>query len=163
MDYRHHWQDVLVGSLLGLTMAFFAYRQYYPPLSSPRSQKPFSPRVPRDAGDEYPPTRSGTTGTEAGRPILPTTRAEGELRADVDSSVGHGEEARRGEEGGLGEGIGLTHPANPHMHFTHARTHSGASYREYRDDGETDDLMQPSTSFDTAVKREEGGIELNRT
>ncbi|KAG9009687.1 oligosaccharyl transferase subunit ost3/OST6 [Tulasnella sp. 427] len=48
MDYRHHWQDVTTGSILGLTIAFFAYRQFFPPLSSPTSHKPFSPRIPRD-------------------------------------------------------------------------------------------------------------------
>jgi len=47
MDYRHHWQDVLVGGLLGLVMAWFSYRQYYPPLADPLSHRPYSPRIPR--------------------------------------------------------------------------------------------------------------------
>ncbi|KAF5365745.1 hypothetical protein D9758_003266 [Tetrapyrgos nigripes] len=45
MDYRHHWQDVLVGSLLGTVMSYFAYRQYYPELSSLVSHLPYSPRL----------------------------------------------------------------------------------------------------------------------
>ncbi|KAF8522303.1 PAP2-domain-containing protein [Hysterangium stoloniferum] len=47
MDYRHHWQDVLIGGLIGLAMAWFSYRQYYPPLADPLSHRPYSPRIPR--------------------------------------------------------------------------------------------------------------------
>ncbi|KAG9102657.1 hypothetical protein FRC06_001531 [Ceratobasidium sp. 370] len=46
MDYRHHWQDVLVGSLVGLALSYFSYRQYYPSLASPFSHRPYSPRIP---------------------------------------------------------------------------------------------------------------------
>ncbi|KAI0079894.1 PAP2-domain-containing protein [Panus rudis PR-1116 ss-1] len=69
MDYRHHWHDVLVGSLLGLAMSFFSYRQYYPSLASENSHKPYSPRIRaeqptresilplhRSVNDGYPPT-----------------------------------------------------------------------------------------------------------
>ncbi|KAG8737633.1 hypothetical protein FRC10_007975 [Ceratobasidium sp. 414] len=48
MDYRHHWQDVLVGSIAGLVFAYFSYRQYYPTLESPYSHKPYAPRIPRE-------------------------------------------------------------------------------------------------------------------
>ncbi|KAI0046682.1 PAP2-domain-containing protein [Auriscalpium vulgare] len=44
-DYRHHWQDVFVGSLLGIVVAYFSYRQYYPPLSSELSHRPYAPRI----------------------------------------------------------------------------------------------------------------------
>ena len=40
-----HWQDVTVGSLLGIFVAFFSYRQYYPSLAATESQKPYSPRI----------------------------------------------------------------------------------------------------------------------
>jgi hypothetical protein len=43
-----HWQDVLVGSIVGLVFSYFAYRQYYPTLESAYSHKPYSPRIPRD-------------------------------------------------------------------------------------------------------------------
>lgn len=33
MDARHHPFDVISGSLLGMTMAYISYRQYFPPLS----------------------------------------------------------------------------------------------------------------------------------
>ncbi|KAF9358723.1 hypothetical protein BGX26_001062 [Mortierella sp. AD094] len=44
-DYRHHWQDVTVGSTIGAVFAVFAYRQYYPSLGSTKSDRPFSPRI----------------------------------------------------------------------------------------------------------------------
>ncbi|KAJ7632485.1 phosphatidic acid phosphatase type 2/haloperoxidase [Roridomyces roridus] len=45
MDNRHHWQDVLVGSVLGTVVSYFSYRQYYPSLSSEVSHRPYSPRI----------------------------------------------------------------------------------------------------------------------
>ncbi|KAF8497676.1 phosphatidic acid phosphatase type 2/haloperoxidase, partial [Gautieria morchelliformis] len=45
MDYRHHWEDVFVGSLLGLTIAFVSYRQFFPSFTHPSSQLPLPPRV----------------------------------------------------------------------------------------------------------------------
>ncbi|KAK6904475.1 hypothetical protein I204_06921 [Kwoniella mangroviensis CBS 8886] len=48
MDYRHHATDVIAGSLIGIAGAWYSYRQYYPPISSPQSYKPYSPRIPKD-------------------------------------------------------------------------------------------------------------------
>uniref|UniRef100_UPI0035902D8D phospholipid phosphatase 5 n=1 Tax=Myxine glutinosa TaxID=7769 RepID=UPI0035902D8D len=39
-DYKHHWQDVVVGSLLGFGCAFLAYRQYYSRLSGTHAGSP---------------------------------------------------------------------------------------------------------------------------
>jgi diacylglycerol diphosphate phosphatase / phosphatidate phosphatase len=39
-----HWQDVLVGSALGLVMSYFCYRQYFPKLTSRLSHRPYAPR-----------------------------------------------------------------------------------------------------------------------
>ncbi|KAK0240274.1 phosphatidic acid phosphatase type 2/haloperoxidase [Armillaria nabsnona] len=54
MDYRHHWHDVLVGSLLGTVLAYFSYRQYYPSLASELSHRPYSPRIPREPEEGLP-------------------------------------------------------------------------------------------------------------
>lgn len=54
MDNRHHWQDVLVGSLLGMVVALVTYRGYYPPLSHSHAHLPYAPRevIENEHGDE---------------------------------------------------------------------------------------------------------------
>jgi diacylglycerol diphosphate phosphatase/phosphatidate phosphatase len=44
MDYRHHYQDVFVGMVLGLVVSYFSYRQYYPSLEHPLCHRPYAPR-----------------------------------------------------------------------------------------------------------------------
>ncbi|KAJ1973112.1 hypothetical protein H4R35_004292 [Dimargaris xerosporica] len=70
VDYRHHWQDVTVGSIIGIVCAYFAYRQYYPNLASPLAHRPYSPRIPSEDG-----TSDLTINPETpnGDSILPTT------------------------------------------------------------------------------------------
>ncbi|WVQ85983.1 hypothetical protein IAT38_008151 [Cryptococcus sp. DSM 104549] len=48
-DNRHHWQDVLVGSLLGTFIAWVSYRTYYPRLAHHSCHLPLAPRVDPDA------------------------------------------------------------------------------------------------------------------
>uniref|UniRef100_A0A3P8Z8L5 Phosphatidic acid phosphatase type 2/haloperoxidase domain-containing protein n=1 Tax=Esox lucius TaxID=8010 RepID=A0A3P8Z8L5_ESOLU len=51
-DYKHHWQDVLVGSLLGLLFACLGYWQHYPSLSDPDSHRPLVQREGIPAAQE---------------------------------------------------------------------------------------------------------------
>ncbi|KAI9245997.1 phosphatidic acid phosphatase type 2/haloperoxidase [Sporodiniella umbellata] len=44
-DYRHHWHDVFIGSLLGTVCSYFAYRQYYPSLAHDTCNHPFMARL----------------------------------------------------------------------------------------------------------------------
>lgn len=50
-DNRHHWQDVTVGSILGLAIAYVAYRAYYPHLSHEMAHLALAPRFD-DAGED---------------------------------------------------------------------------------------------------------------
>ncbi|KAF4631138.1 hypothetical protein G7Y89_g6994 [Cudoniella acicularis] len=43
-DYRHDVYDVTCGSILGITIAYFSYRRYYPRLRSPKCDEPFASR-----------------------------------------------------------------------------------------------------------------------
>uniref|UniRef100_A0A673X324 Phospholipid phosphatase 5 n=1 Tax=Salmo trutta TaxID=8032 RepID=A0A673X324_SALTR len=51
-DYKHHWQDVLVGSLLGLVFACLGYWQHYPSLSDSDSHRPLLHREVVPAAQE---------------------------------------------------------------------------------------------------------------
>lgn len=51
-DYKHHWQDVLVGSLLGLSFAWLCYRQHFPPLRDGDCHRPLRHRETVPAAQE---------------------------------------------------------------------------------------------------------------
>lgn len=44
-DYRHDVYDVTTGSLLGIFVAYFSYRRYYPGLSSSHCDEPYPSRA----------------------------------------------------------------------------------------------------------------------
>lgn len=44
-DYRHDVYDVTTGSLLGMLVAYFSYRRYYPTLNSAHCDTPFPSRA----------------------------------------------------------------------------------------------------------------------
>lgn len=43
-DYRHDVYDVTIGSLLGMFVAYFSYRRYYPALKTSVCDQPYSCR-----------------------------------------------------------------------------------------------------------------------
>ncbi|CAH01534.1 bifunctional diacylglycerol diphosphate phosphatase/phosphatidate phosphatase [Kluyveromyces lactis] len=69
-DYRHHFVDVMLGSLLGILVAHWSYRRYFPSI---HSKLPFKPLL--DDSDvvleEYSQVRSSGTDEE----LLPISRS----------------------------------------------------------------------------------------
>ena len=51
-----HWQDVVVGSIVGTVFSYFVYRLYYPALGSRISNLPYAPRTQRESDQEELPT-----------------------------------------------------------------------------------------------------------
>ncbi|KAG5930047.1 hypothetical protein E4U42_003208 [Claviceps africana] len=51
-DYRHDVYDVCVGSVLGMSVAYWSYRRHWPRLSSAQCDEPY----PRPGADLQPPT-----------------------------------------------------------------------------------------------------------
>ncbi|PJF16821.1 hypothetical protein PSACC_03397 [Paramicrosporidium saccamoebae] len=47
IDYRHHWQDVLAGAIIGTIAAYSSYRMYFPPITNQQSGSPTEQRFNR--------------------------------------------------------------------------------------------------------------------
>ncbi|TCD68897.1 GTPase activating protein [Steccherinum ochraceum] len=76
MDYRHHWQDVTAGALLGFVLSYFSYRQYYPSLASRYSHRPYFPRNSREPQDSMSLPLHRNTDSNGGDPYdAPTAHA----------------------------------------------------------------------------------------
>lgn len=126
-----HWQDVFIGSVLGLAMSYFAYRQYYPPLGSSRSHHPFSPRIARSSDEGLSPSEGSSNA-----PILPTSRQ------GLGGSLMHGGSRESAEV--------LTHPGGQGVHLGPNHT-----YPQYRDDDGVEDMQRGE-----GVRSGEGGLGL---
>ncbi|KAL0580260.1 hypothetical protein V5O48_001765 [Marasmius crinis-equi] len=87
-------------------MSFFAYRQYYPPLHSEMSHKPFSPRIKREMEAILPihhhdrdSSRSETPMTQPVRPSGMTRRYTDEPEGFELSSTANGKRPEREHAG----------------------------------------------------------------
>ena len=80
MDYRHHATDVIAGGIIGALMAWYSYRQYYPPLAAEACHRPYSPRIAHEnahisaeEGPDFIPDAENPATSARHGPILPTT------------------------------------------------------------------------------------------
>jgi len=138
MDYRHHWHDVLVGSILGTVMAYFSYRQYYPSLESEYCHRPYSPRIKRE-DEEVLPTHSHNTAGPGSYPSRPdgntsyghhqagdeyelegtVLRPQGASLEEMWKKDEHGEPVQEQPTGAHGRGLSMTEgllPVQPPEH-----------------------------------------------
>ena len=53
-----HWHDVVAGSILGLIVSYFCYRQFYPSLGSALAHRPYAPRIISEEGRLHRPSSS---------------------------------------------------------------------------------------------------------
>lgn len=64
-DYRHHWEDILCGGVLGFLMACICYHHHYPPPWTPEGHAPYPPSG-FSKGPQYPNAKIVTSPTEVG-------------------------------------------------------------------------------------------------
>eukprot|EP00158_Paraphelidium_tribonemae_P001949 Partr_v1_DN24984_c0_g1_i4_m45251 putative phosphatidic acid phosphatase type len=76
-DYYHHWQDVLVGGLIGAGSATFTYFQYFDGLSGHGCGKPRLNRLERSVSSEF--TSGVSESGEQLNAISTTDRINGEI------------------------------------------------------------------------------------
>lgn len=50
-DYHHHWQDVTVGSSIGIAISYLCYRQYFPALNLKMSHRSYADLKARDLNE----------------------------------------------------------------------------------------------------------------
>ncbi|SPO28975.1 related to DPP1 - diacylglycerol pyrophosphate phosphatase [Ustilago trichophora] len=116
MDYRHHATDVLAGGLLGLVIAYWSYKLYYPPLGHAQSHKPYSPRIPAEhmagAGED---DRFADDIDEDEEAARPGNRRSGFRRFNISSDSGRGNNGRTAvEEEEQEEAAAFTKPNGNH-------------------------------------------------
>ncbi|RUS28521.1 phosphatidic acid phosphatase type 2/haloperoxidase [Jimgerdemannia flammicorona] len=101
-DYRHHWQDVTFGGIIGVVFAYFSYHQYYPSLRHHESHKPFSPRIARLSDSDRVSTAEQALTADFDLPSNSPSR-DGSLATDLESvRIDHSGNARRGDQSTAG-------------------------------------------------------------
>ncbi|XP_031107139.1 lipid phosphate phosphatase 2-like isoform X1 [Ipomoea triloba] len=101
-DYRHHWQDVFAGGLLGYVVALFCYLQFFPPPHHVRGWATYAYFRAMDECGGTTPVNNGAGSLEAGVDNQETKRsdeAEAEAFMEIalaDDRHSHSEDMKSG-------------------------------------------------------------------
>lgn len=90
-DYRHDVYDVTTGSILGILVAYFSYRRYYPGLRSSHCDRPYPSRAETASMNGFTKARDEEDGPEGSSAVAMEDFEDGMESAPLRPTNGDGD------------------------------------------------------------------------